>query len=789
MLKNYVKIAFRNLIRNKVYVLINVLSMGTAIACCIVAYLNYEFYASHDEHHERMDEIYRLNFVRQTTDRQQHFGIVPLPIEQKIQALSGVEEVVKFNQHRGTIKIKDNLFGTRVGFVDPAFVRLFTIPILYGNAGSLLQKRNILISDKLSLKCFGKENSVGEVLTYLDRGEEREMIVSGVFKSLPLNSSFRFEALSNFENHFDWHKVSATDWTKFTAIFFTIPDQVAPANLEEQVKELAMLHNQFDPKEKAVDYYMDPFRGMAARAYDRDIAGPFGDILPWPLVAVVAAISFLILIIASFTFMNTAIVASARRLKEIGVRKVVGGRRRQIIWQFLGENLAICVLSMIVALPLSEYLADEFSQLFPKTIVELHYTNHFGFIIFIFGLLMLTGIIAGAYPAFYVSKFHPASILKGSLKFGKVSKFSKSLLFVQICFSMLAVVSSVLFIQNMAYQNAMDLGFDIDKTVVVRFTTGRSEYTTMQNQLLQNPRVLSITGAGDHAGRRNYFSSVKFEDEEIAIAGMDIGADYIETMELEIVQGRDFNKNLQSDYKEAMIINEKFAETMNWKDPIGKKLVFQDTLDYYVIGVVKDFYYDAFNSQIQPMCLRFIKPHDFRYLIAKTSAAEVLHVEEEMKILWTELFQSQHYDIKTGEHARFAATFTNRLMLKIFIFMGSLATILSLIGLFALVSLNMEGRMKEIGVRKVMGASSSIIMQSINRTYMLILWAGTLVGATIAYFVIPTLMGSIWAHHIDASIWLLALAICLMVLICVLTVGFKVYNTASVNPVNLLRDE
>ncbi len=789
MLENYLKISLRNLYKNRIFVLINVLGMGMAIACCIVAYLNFRFYHDHDGHNTRIDEIYRLNVVEKESDRLIHYGMTPFAIETELKKINGLDEISRYQVSKGTIQMGTDLFGTKIGFVDAAYPSIFTIPMIYGAIENLDEKNYILINDRLSLKLFNELNSVGKTLSFLDNGKEKEWVIGGVFEEQPLNSSTNFEALTSIKNYLDIYDAQLTDWNNSTTFFFTFMNGIIPSDLDNQMAELTKFHQQRIPNKEILNYYADPLKGMAARAYDQEVVGPFGDILPWPIVAVVAFISLLILLISSFTFINTAIASSANRIKEVGIRKVIGGSRATIIWQFITENLLVCILSLIIAIPLSTYLSSEFNQLFPKAIVDLHISDDINFVFFLLVLVGSLGILAGGYPAVYLSRFQPSKILKGNFVFGQVGRLSKFLLYIQLCFTMLTIISSVLFIQNAFFQDGIDLGFDTDETVVIRLTNGSSDIHVFRERLAQNPKVLSITGSADHVGRRNYFEEVTVEDRQILIAGMDVGADYLKVMELNLIAGRDFDYRLQSDFNEGVIVNEEFVKTMKWKDPIGKRITYSDTLSCRVIGVVKDFYYDTFNSEVLPLSLRFIKPIDYRYLVAKTKTQYVPQLEEESKVLWNELFQGENHDIKTGMHARFESTYTNAMILKIFVFMGSIATILSLIGLFSLISMHLSNRTKEIGIRKILGAHLVSILVNVNKTYVIIILLGLSTGALISFFVTPTLMDSIWAYHVKINLWIIAISIVTMTLFTFLTILWKVKINMSLNPIELLRQE
>lgn len=787
MFSNYRKVAFRNFYKNKTFVTINVLSMGIGLACCIVAYLNYQHNVSFDTHHEQIDTIYRVNYSQQDDNRIRNYGVVPLPISIHSKDLVYVDDITRYIEWNGNAKIDENYFDVNMGFVTSNFLDVFTFPLTFGDKNALQRKNSVIISTELAMRLFGDWNVIGKPLTHIHDGKELLFTIEGVLKKIPSNSSIQIDALTNIENFPDDSFTS--DWQKYSSTFLSISDPSNTENIEKGIREYALKNSPPDKNENLKNYYLDPLKGMAASSSKNDVISPLDISLPWAMEVVPAIIAVFILLIACMTFTNTSIASAAGRLKEIGIRKVMGGKKSQIIFQFLTESIFICFLAILVAIPISRYLATEYNRLLPGVNIELILSNNIGLLLFLIALLLVAGLIAGGYPAFYLSKFQPSKILKGNLRYKSVGRLTKVLLTTQFAFSMLTITASIFFIQNAQYQNNIDLGFDTEKTIVIRFGNEKKAYEPLMNALETNPRITALTGSVDHVGRRYHAAQIKHEGETFDVVGLDVGPDYLETVELTLVQGRDFETDKASDYKESIIVNQRLVDSRGWDNAIGKELIYEDTLSYYVVGVVEDFYFDAFNSPIQPLWIRMKTADEYNYLIAKTSSELVPSVMEEIKITWLGLFNEELRDIKPAEYAKDEAQTINSIILKIMIFMGSIAAIMSMVGFYSLVSLNLFSKMKEIGVRKVLGSSTLSVARVVNEEYIYILIVGISSGSIISYFLIPLLMNSIWATYATSSLWVMFLSVLVMILTCIITVGARVLSTANKNPVLLLKDE
>lgn len=787
MLNNYRKVAFRNFYKNKTYVSINVLSMSIGLACCIVAYLNYQHNVTFDEQHEQIDSIYRINYSQQDNTRLRNYGVVPTPISEYSKDLVYVENVSQYIEWHGNVVVDDNYFDVSMGYVTSNFLDVFTFPLLSGYKNALNTRSSVIISSNLAIRLFGNEDVIGESLIHIHQGKELIFTIEGVLNKIPSNSSIQIDALTNIENFPDDDVLG--EWQKYSTTFLSISNPSHITSIEKQIQNFALKNAPILDNQVKENYYLDPLKGMASRAEENNVIGPLEVSFPWAMELVPVIISALILLIACMTFTNTSIASASSRLKEIGIRKVMGGQKSQVTFQFLTESIFVCLMAIVIAIPISRYLAKEFNQLLPFLDIELLLSNNIGFFLFLFGLLLIAGIISGGYPALYLSKFQPSIILKGNLKYKSVGRLTKVLLTSQFAFSMLTITASIFFIRNAQYQNNIDLGFDTEKTIVVRFGDRNEAYSPLFNALKMNPRIQKLSGSVDHVGRRYHTATVKHEGEEFAIVGLDVGPNYLETVDLELIRGRDFDEKRSSDFRESIIVNEKLVLSRGWEDPIGKELIYEDSLSYSVIGVVKDFYFDAFNSPVQPLWIRMKNPSEYNYLIAQTSTTLVPSVIEEIKLTWRELFNDDIRDIRPGEYARNEAQLINSIILKIMIFMGSIAAIMSMVGFYSLVSLNLFSKMKEIGVRKVLGSSTLSVARVVNKEYIFILLVGISSGSIASYFIIPQLMNSIWATYATSTIGTTFISIIAMLLTCILTVSIRVLRAAGKSPVLLLKDE
>jgi putative ABC transport system permease protein len=802
MFKNQLLITLRNMMKNKLFLFINIFGMGISIACCIVSYFNYDFNASFDNHHENKAQIYRVNSIREFQGTLTKFGIVPLGLGPVVKEnVPDASQVVRYSSGYGDLRIGQEVFGTQITYVDPAFFNLFTFEFVEGEGSGLSDKSKIYIDTELAKKYFGAESALGKSVTHLfDSGRVKEYVVAGVFKQQPSNSSFYgASAIAHFDNQFnanelfpssrdkDFHENS---WKYRGTLFIEVKNPTRLSAIASQLNPYAENNNKIREDFIIKNFDIEPFIGMAVRdSYNEVPATWTRSGSPIAAVVGIGAMGIFVLLIACFNLTNTAVAISSRRLKEIGLRKVMGGDRKSLIIQFIGETLIICFISLLLGVVIAEIaLIPAFNELWPELKLTTDYFGRPNFLIFMVGTLLFTGILAGSYPAFYVSSFEPTEILKGKLKFGGTNNFTRTLLTLQFAISLIAIVCSLAFTDNAKFQRDFDIGFN-KKGVVFTYINNRSEFETFRNRLEANPDVSSVAYSLHHFYSNAFNDPIKSGEKEIEVDILDVGEDYIKTLGLTLVDGRDFIKDSETDRKESVIITEHLASKFGWDKPIGKEITWLDTTKYYVIGVIKNVYNNGLWEEMDPVMIRYGKADQVRHIIASAPIDKIPDVRKDMERIYKELFPERIANIRYMDEDMVEANTVNNNIVKMFVFLGIVALMLSATGLFTLVSLNIIKKMKEIGVRKVLGASGANISKVINKEFVIILSISCVLGAAAGSWMAGMLMDSIWDYYQNATLVTMITSASILFFVSALSIGYKVFKTTRLNPSHVLRDE
>lgn len=789
MIRNFFLVTLRTLMKNKLYIFINIFGMSIAIGCCIVAYFNYEFDATYDDCHQNAGRVYRVSSLREFSGQTELFGLAPMPMGPVIREnIADAQKVTRYHYSYSNFKKGDDLFPSNLAYVDPDFFDMFTFNMVKGSKESIVDKSTVFLSEEAAIRLYGTIDVIGNVFTQIYGTQQKEVVVGGVFEQPAPNNSFRTEAFMNYENFFDEFEEGEQDWKFRNTVFVQIDDPQRVDQVEKQLQPYTEPNNKVREDFIIAKYVLDPFVGMARRDSANDTNSMTWEASPVAAVIGPTMMAVFVLLIACFNLTNTSIAVSSRRLKEIGIRKVMGSQRFPLVMQFLGETLFICFIALLLGLLLGEVLLAAWNALWVHMKLTSHYTDNSAFLFFMIGVLAFTGLIAGGYPAFYVSRFEPVNILKGRLKFGGTNYFTKILLVLQFAISVIAIIHAIAFVQNAKYQRDFDLGFD-QKGVIISYINNLGEFETYRNLLAQNPDIVSIAGSNHSIYSSRYNDPVKVESRQLEVDILDVGDNYIKTMGLTLVAGRDFIKDSESDHKESVIITEKMAESFGWKEPLGKQLTWMDTVQLYVVGVVRDVYTNGLWREMEPLMMRYARPEKYSHLIVSAPINKIAGVNAFMEKRWKEAFPNRLYNGRMIGVEAAEATTVNNNILKMFIFMGLVAMILSSTGLFSLVSLNIIKRMKEIGVRKVLGATVFNITRIINTEVVLILVIASLLGSAAAYVLVDSLMDSIWDYYQSATAITFVASTMLLFGVSALTIGYKIYQAATMNPVNTLRDE
>lgn len=794
MIKNYFLITFRSMMKNKVYLFINILGMAIAIGCCIVGYYNYDFNASFDNCHVNGKELYRVNLVREFQGKATEYGYVPMPLGVVLREnVKDVEAVTRYSNTYADVRIGDEIFDASMSYVDPDFMSMFTIELLEGSFASIHDKTRVLISDELALRLYNTTQAVGKPFTHiLTEGRVREYEVGGVYKLPPTNSSFNDHAFTNYENFWDINPEfnQGANWYFRNTVFVRLKDQSRIEAIEAQLAPFKENNNKVREDFIISGFKLDSFVGMAVRDEYTERPGTWTrDASPLAAVVGVGVMGIFVLLIACFNLTNTSIAISSRRLKEIGIRKVMGSMRSQLVVQFIGETMLVCLIALLLGMAIADLLLiPAFNSLWPYMKLTTNYLGKPDFTIVMILTLLFTGLLAGSYPAFYISKFQPTAILKGKLKFGGTNYFTRILLALQFAISLIGIVCSIAFTENAKYQREFDLGFK-QKEVLFTWVNTESEFNALRDVMAQNPDVISIAGSEHHLFSSMYNDPIKHEDREIEVDIMHVGDNYLATAGLTLLQGRDFIKDSETDRKESVIITERVASMFGWDKPLGKEITWMDTVKLYVVGVVKDVYNNGLWNELDPMMIRYSAPEKYKHLVLTAPIDKIVGVNTYMEQKWKDIFPNRKFASRYMDDQTVEAATVNNNIVKMFIFLGIVAVLLSVTGLFTLVSLNIIKKMKEIGVRKVLGASIANISRVINTEFVIILLVACVLGAFGGAWMSEMLMDSIWDFYQKATLTTLVISSVIILVAAALTVSLKTYNTARMNPVKVLRDE
>ena len=791
MFKNYVLVTIRNLLKNKVFTLINIIGLGISLAVCIVAFFNHMFNYEFDRNNKNFAEIYRITCFRDMQGREQEYGIVPatLGIEVK-KDIPGIEKAARLIRSTSPVKVGDDIFSTEISYVDPEFPDIFTFPIILGDVKSIEKQGNVLISRKMASTLYGKEYPVGKSLSIVnDANREFTYTVGAVYEDLPQNCSFRIDVLTHIDNFLLMWDKKDTDWQLYSnALFVIVPNMKLLSSVSKSLLNYIPVQNRAKEDFKISRFNLVPLRDVGDNTRKIWSSGLFPSLHPAALISPTVMALF-ILLIACFNFANTSISAFSRRLREIGLRKTFGGQRHQLVMQFMLETLIVCLLSLLLAIALAGFLVPAYSSLWSYMSIRLTFTAYPFFWIFLILLLLLTGFTAGVYPAYYMSSYSPVNVFRGSSIFKGSGKFSSLLLTVQFTISMAALVMGIVFTKNSEFQKIVDLGYDRDQLIVVPVTPELSN--SLRNEIMTNPKVISVAGTENHIGFGSYRRPVRDDEKQLEVDVLNIGPEYAQTMGLRLIDGRFFDKDrvLADRANSSIVVNRKFVDDFGWNEAVGKTLSLYDTTRLTIIGVVEDFYLYGVWQAVEPMMMRISATDQYDFLAVRARPPDLAGVLEFISAKWKSMSTNLIFNGRFQNDLMQEGQNINDSIMKVNIFLAVIATLLSLTGMFNLISLDIIRRTKEIGIRKIQGASIPMIMFIVSRKFLVVLLIASLLGCIGGYKLSFMLMDSIWDLFADIKIVYLLSAFLLILLAAILTIIFKVLRAALRNPVVSLRYE
>ena len=784
------KIAFRNILKERIYSLINIigLTIGITSSVLILLYVNDE--VSYDKFHINGNNIYRVVSNIQEPDNSFTWAVAQVPLAPELKAK--YPEVDNYTRVSGQGRIKltyEDLefYEEDIVMADSTFFDVFTYRFSQGDIETALDgPNNIVLSKEMADKYFGDENAIG--MQFSD-DQDRNFTVTGVIEEVPENSHLVFDAVIGW----DMAERRANNWGNFGVFtYILLPPDYDITEMEPKFDSVLVTHVNpiFESIGITIDYELQRVTDIHLHSKIQDEAESNGDIT---YVYIFLAIAVFMLVIAAINYMNLATARSAKRSKEVGMRKVMGSQKGALISQFLTESIVLSLLSFLLSLGLIFILLPFFNDLAGKAIsysVLFQPINFIG----ILGIVILIGLSAGSYPAFYLSGFKPVDVLKGK---GSTSAgqpiLRKGLVIFQFGISVFMLISTLVVYEQLQFLRNKDLGFSKDQVALASFTTRAQaqNFAALKNELDQIPEVAMVATASSAPGQGigKVIMQVEENDGSMIDKGVDFyiaDYDFVPLMGMEILEGRNFSREILFDTVGATLANEAMVARMAWENPIGKKLNFGDN-NLTVVGVLKDYHQNSLYDEIEPLVI--ILGENRRNVFIKTSE-DVRNAMEKATTAWEKIYPNSSFEYSFLDQDFDSQYDADEKRGTIFTLFSGLTLIIACLGLLGLISFTTEQRAKEVGIRKVNGASVSAIIGLIAKEFMILVSIATVIAVPFSYYFMDEWLQSfaykiLLAGHIDIFIIsaLLAFAITM------LTVAFHTRKAAIANPVDALRDE
>lgn len=806
MFRNYLKIAWRNLIKDKTYSFINLFGLSIAFGVSILLSIYALFNLSFDQFHRDSGQIYQAYMTHHTPKGPQAGTSQPVPFAGALQEeVPGIEKITRFTANKDLVLYGDKQLNLVSAYADPDFLSIFSFPILKANkANPISDKSTIAITRETAEKLFGSEEALGKTVNILKEGKEVPFIVAAILENIPDQSSIEFDILINFKNLPDFMYANNVDaWDKSNhEVFLKLSENLTAERFEEATKSFIELHYREDiaaakrdgaqPDSKGVykQLRLLPLTDVAFAKFENGIATTEKTLLFFVL-----GIAFLILFIASVNFINLSIAKSAQRLREIGMRKTLGAKTNQLFLQFWGESVLIFSAAIVIGALIAGYFLDPFQNLF-RTEASFDILSSPSTLAGFFLALLLITLIAGGYPALLLSKLGTLQALKGKFETGGKNRVRNFLMVIQFGIAIFLISGTLLLWNQLDYMQSKDLGFNKEQVIAFPLNGKNSDQRAMQllrNELQDKPEILNISasnnnlGLGKDGSRSTSVLGFEYEGRGIATNMLVVDHDYIETLGLQLVKGRSFSRKYASD-STAVVINESMAGELNEQEVLGKNLILDDSTAYSIIGVLKDYHFQDLSRGIEPLTL-FLKPYwNLRYAYIKVAPDNIMGSFDQVNKAWNKIepqaeFQGSFLDENIERTLRKERTMTT------IVSSGSIiAIILSCTGLFAISLLVVAQRRKEIGIRKVVGASVSAITLMLTLDFLKLVGLAFLIAAPIAWWA-----GGKWIQdypfRIDLNMWFFFAAGGIALLIAFFTVGFQAIKAAAANPIKSLKTE
>jgi putative ABC transport system permease protein len=801
MFSTYLRTAFRNLSRNRTYNFLNIFGLATGMAACIVILLFVFYENSFDSMHHR--NLYRLNELEKFTSTgitQKAAGTLfrwGPRLKAEFPEVLNYSRVDVNTQYEMTYGEK-RVFFTKSYFTDSAFLRMFDFPLLQGDRQTALQKPNsIVLTESAARKLFGRVDPIGKTVSHYGK-DTLLFTATGILKDVPPNSQFQFDALQSFSTPFKpaWNQQSRDDGGGNT--YLELAPHSDMAALEKKFSSFLISHQPGKVEDIRSEIFLLPLKDVHANAVDILYDDINFQKFDQRYTNILMAIGILVLLIACINFMNLSTARSAERGKEVGIRKTIGASRLQLGFQFLGESILFSLIAMVIALVLVSLVLPYVARLSGRDLSPIFF-EHPGLLAAVFIGTILLGGLSGLYPAIYLSAFRPVKVLKGLGEPGKGKGTLRNILVVgQFASAIFLMIATILIFRQLNYMEKQDPGFDRDQLITIPLHGIISgKYALLKDELSTSPQVTGVTGAQDQLGGPLTPFGFGFwpGDKPMRVlftTGLFVDPDYLSVYKIKVVAGRNFSRE-RSAFTKEFVINEMLARELLKDRPgvpldwlIGKHMG-DDTL-CRIVGICKDFNFNSLHYKIEPMFLLDQGATAFDMLTVKINSRQARQAIAFIQSSWQKVFPEYPFDYQFLDDHFKELYRTDTQVSQMVAIMAGLAIVISCLGLFGLASFSAEKRTKEIGIRKILGASVKDVVVLLSRHFIGLVLIGNLIAWPLAWLALHQWIQG-YAYRVAISWWVFVLAGVSALLIALGTVSFHAVKAALSNPVKALRTE
>lgn len=805
MFRNYLKVALRTLWKHRSHTLINIVGLSVAFGTCVLLFLTAAFELSYDRFHANADQIFRLNFLAAERDgTSSRSGTMPYIISPTLKAeFPEIEGITRYFDRSTSIRRAEQTYTQNVRLVDADFLHMFSFPLLKGNPKTALNSlSDIVIGEKMATSVFGKEEPVGKPLELRMNGVWQTFTVTAVISEAPHNSTLTYDALVRSENSGEY-ALNKSRWDFGNHdVYVKLKAGTDPKTLQRRTQAFMEKYFAQEIKQQKEQGYPNNELGfqrslllIPMREVHYDTESMNGQAISRAYIYTLMLVGLFILAIACINFINLTIAQSLSRAREVGVRKSLGAQRGQLFGQIWGETLLLCMAALFIGLGLAYAVLPTFNRLFQSHLTIHNFLTPGTLLVTALGFLLIS-LVAGGYPSWFVTRFNAVEVLKGSVKVSRPGLLRNALIVTQFTIACLLIVCTMVIHQQITYLQQKPMGLDKDQVISVPVgneLNGTTVLRAMRDRLANQPTIAAVSGSGVNVGAgldgnsSRMMFGFQYGKRDVTCDWLRIDTDYLRTMGVKLIQGRDFSPQYSTDSSSSVLITQSMAKALGETNPVGK-YIKPDNKAYQIVGVVSDFNLYSLHQEARPITLQMQSNAPIQYVLVRVNPQNLVGAMETVKAAWKTIAPKQEFigsflDENTERWYR-----KEQRLATIFTSAAVIAILLSCMGLFSIALISIQQRTKEIGVRKVLGASVPSIISLLSKDFLKLVLIGIVIASPIAWWAMNKWLQD-FAYKIDVEWWVFVLAGMLAVGIALVTVSLQSIRAALMNPVKSLRSE